>query len=51
MIKLAQRPASPWSSAILEAINRLQAMIQLDLDGKVLGANDNVLSVRRTKYC
>ncbi|MCG6207367.1 PAS domain-containing methyl-accepting chemotaxis protein [Rhodopseudomonas sp. HC1] len=32
-------------SAILEAINRSQAMIEFDLDGNVLTANDNFLNV------
>ncbi|WP_420131890.1 methyl-accepting chemotaxis protein [Rhodopseudomonas sp.] len=45
MFSFRRTTASLSSSAILEAINRSQAMIEFDLDGKVLNANDNFLNV------
>ncbi|MFC0240302.1 methyl-accepting chemotaxis protein [Rhodopseudomonas telluris] len=45
MFSFRRSTASLSSSAILDAINRSQAMIEFDLDGRVLSANDNFLSV------
>ncbi len=45
MFSFRRSTAGLSSSAILEAINRSQAMIEFDLDGNVITANDNFLNV------